>query len=410
MLLTFFSLTLSYDIQKIGFCSWSGHNCILDRILPNSQTWYQFLPEVHVYTESMPKDSEKTVMNSNNHLNLKFHILPLRTFALIGTEFDTEWNHAQSRHIVAIDHFYRNNKDKEWYAIFDDDTYIFVENLLRFLDDKNSSIPVVYGVSYGAVSYAGPFFKTNGYHSFIHGGSSIIMSKAFIEKVGSYFLNCSAIFNLANVGSDIRLGMCMERYIGPQYNDLLKPDVNRFFPDIPENVVDKRNEHKPQITYHHIHTDRAFWMWNCSTSMWTSKQGEDLYIDWSIFSTQPYEVSIDRDGQLMKFHWGYKICFDSIDKPNCFRSKSPIIPQFKNDDNSRDDPQMFTQSFENDLKVIYKCDKDMQPGDVAQERYFSGEESGFVLRAHCYKPKKFMHNHPGTTSPVSVKIEELNDL
>lgn len=46
---------------------------------------------------------------------------------------------------LAIADIYKENNDYEWYLKADTDTFIFMNNLKRFLTDKNSSQPVTYG-------------------------------------------------------------------------------------------------------------------------------------------------------------------------------------------------------------------------------------------------------------------------
>ncbi|CAF0938788.1 unnamed protein product [Brachionus calyciflorus] len=66
-----------------------------------------------------------------------------------------------------------NNYD--WYLKADDDTYIFVDNLRKFLNDKNSSEPVTYGFDLNRI-------VEKGYHS---GGAGYIMSKEALTRIGT---------------------------------------------------------------------------------------------------------------------------------------------------------------------------------------------------------------------------------
>ena len=57
----------------------------------------------------------------------------------------------------------------------DDDTYVFMDNLRKFISNKNSSIPVTYGFDYQAR-------VEKGYHS---GGAGYLLSKGAFSLLGS---------------------------------------------------------------------------------------------------------------------------------------------------------------------------------------------------------------------------------
>jgi hypothetical protein len=45
-------------------------------------------------------------------------------------------------------YLYNNYNDYDWYLKADDDTYVFVDNLRKFLSNKNRSDPITYGYDF----------------------------------------------------------------------------------------------------------------------------------------------------------------------------------------------------------------------------------------------------------------------
>lgn len=403
----FFAFTESINISDVAFCSWSGAGCIKNRILPNSRTWYQLLPEVTIYAEDFRPGEAEECVKQNNHLNIHFRKLDLQTFALMGSEFDTAWNHAQARHLVSMHDFVERNPGKEWYVFFDDDTYFFMDNLMDFLETHDPNKDAMYGVTYGVASFSTPFFKNiYKFHDFVHGGSGIIISKSFIQRVKDKFLPCSDIFNLANVGSDIRFALCLERYFddGPRgYSSYLQSDPERFWPDVPEELEDRRSQFHPQISAHHIDHDRAYKFYNLTTSRWTLPNGTDVYADWSIYAAIPYQVEI-AGGGMFNFYFGYKMC--RTDLNHARSSATTMITPKTNNDN----PTEYYQTYERGFNVRYICDDNLEKGEIAQDSSEQTRDAPLTLRVRCPKVRQFINNHPGKESPFDLSVVPVNML
>jgi glycoprotein-N-acetylgalactosamine 3-beta-galactosyltransferase len=97
---------------------------------------------------------------------------------------------------------YVNNRygNYDWYLKADDDTFIFINNLRKFLSSKNSSKPVTYGYDFKVI-------VENGYHS---GGGGYVLSKGALNKLGSK-LNEDYRF-CPNTGTeDVDIAKCLRK-------------------------------------------------------------------------------------------------------------------------------------------------------------------------------------------------------
>ena len=68
---------------------------------------------------------------------------------------------------------YSKYNDYDWYLKADDDTFVFVDNLKKFLKTKNSSKPVTYGYDFKTI-------VDRGYHS---GGGGYVLSKEALSRL-----------------------------------------------------------------------------------------------------------------------------------------------------------------------------------------------------------------------------------
>lgn len=91
-----------------------------------------------------------------------------------GLEKDT-YKNLTNKVFLAYKHIHKYHSDYEWYLKADDDTFIFVNNLRKFLIDKNSSSAVTYGFDFN-VNVDG------GFHS---GGGGYLMSNEAFRRIGS---------------------------------------------------------------------------------------------------------------------------------------------------------------------------------------------------------------------------------
>ena len=111
-------------------------------------------------------------LNNSNYINetlSKYNI-----FQPPGLVHDT-YGKLTDKVYFTIKYLYNNHNDYDWYLKADDDTFVFVDNLRKFVSDKNSSSPVTYGYDFKVLV---PY----GYHS---GGGGYLLSNQALKRLGS---------------------------------------------------------------------------------------------------------------------------------------------------------------------------------------------------------------------------------
>ncbi|XP_022087177.1 glycoprotein-N-acetylgalactosamine 3-beta-galactosyltransferase 1-like [Acanthaster planci] len=109
------------------------------------------------------------------------------------------WNKTKSSFRYIFKH---HLNDADWFMKADDDTYVIVENLRLFLQDKNSSAPVYYGHRFR------PYIR-QGYMS---GGAGYVMSKEALSRLIAQLKakkDCGAYQGMTEAAEDVTLGLCM---------------------------------------------------------------------------------------------------------------------------------------------------------------------------------------------------------
>ncbi|KAB7506759.1 Glycoprotein-N-acetylgalactosamine 3-beta-galactosyltransferase 1 [Armadillidium nasatum] len=110
----------------------------------------------------------------------------------------------KSKH--ALKHLYKNYyNDFDWFLKADDDTYVIVENLKSFLENRNhSSDPVYFGVK----------FKMFVKQGFMSGGGGYVFSKEALHRVVTEGFNSNDTslcpHNTTSGAEDVNLGKCFE--------------------------------------------------------------------------------------------------------------------------------------------------------------------------------------------------------
>ena len=93
---------------------------------------------------------------------------------------------------------YSKYNDYDWYLKADDDTFVFVDNLKKFLKTKNSSKPVTYGYDFKTI-------VDRGYHS---GGGGYVLSKEALNRLQAKLYENYAFCRNTGV-EDTDVGTCL---------------------------------------------------------------------------------------------------------------------------------------------------------------------------------------------------------
>ena len=95
---------------------------------------------------------------------------------------------------------YSKYNNYDWYLKADDDTFIFVDNLKKFLKTKNSTNPVTYGYDFKNL-------VERGYHS---GGAGYVLSnealKRFHSKLSENYKYCRS-----SGAEDVQIAKCLRK-------------------------------------------------------------------------------------------------------------------------------------------------------------------------------------------------------
>jgi hypothetical protein len=102
--------------------------------------------------------------------------------------------------LLTYKYIFKKYNNYDWYLKTDDDTYIFMNNLRKFLSSKNSSKPVTYGYDY-------KIKVPNGYQS---GGGGYVLSNEAMNRLGKK-LNEDYSFCEQTDSEDVDVASCLRK-------------------------------------------------------------------------------------------------------------------------------------------------------------------------------------------------------
>ncbi|KAJ3201904.1 hypothetical protein HDU82_007795 [Entophlyctis luteolus] len=117
------------------------------------------------------------------------------------------WKNDAKKNIPGFRKLYESYPHADWYMMIDDDTFVFLDNLMDFLDSMNPSTPIYAGRANAFVGCDGVQKHGEG-PPFAHGGSGIILSRKAMELLMSSYETCIQKYSSCWAG-DIRVGLCM---------------------------------------------------------------------------------------------------------------------------------------------------------------------------------------------------------
>jgi hypothetical protein len=383
---------LSIDDLAIGILT--GQKFMKERIIPMAHTWYQLVPEVDIYTDDIPEELWPAILSANRS-NLFFHKNNAFPHHLHGTEFELDWNGAQSRHLHAMADLWERHPDKQFYFFCDDDTFVLPSSLLDALSRVNSNAKHIYGHVSGVIAFGNPFFPDypRVLPWFNHGGSGFAVARGLMSVIGPKLRNCSSIFEIVNLGSDIRLGACAS-HIGVGgarlKNNAIHVAVRGFNPDMPhvdrEKILPGR-----QVTFHHAERDATMKLFETAATV-----DGDRYWDWAFLAFQPIWVGLGGPGRPQHLVVGHVIC----PNPRALRCAHAMTGITKIDHPMAN----FTQKFSDNLAIYYRCNPEMDAEEIGYFGEAPPPETGIILDIKCPKPISFVVRSNGIRHVTSEEM------
>lgn len=159
-----------------------------------------------------------------------------------------DWNLDKFKFLPMLTHAQSNWPDLKWYIYIEDDTYIFLDNVLSWLANLSPDDPPSY---YGA--YSG-----TGNETFAQGGSGIAFSRSLMRTI--FGATPDIIPNLQKYGNLTATGCCGDMILGEVLRDY-GVYVNQggygsvsWRPEPPwKTGFDERMWCAPVFTFHHLH-------------------------------------------------------------------------------------------------------------------------------------------------------------
>ena len=410
--------------NDIGYIISTGENVLEQRIGALTRTWFQFIPEVHVYSERINETLVKKIISQNNHVNIIFHELNIISHALIGSQRAdqkemTQWNMAQHRHIPYIVDGIKFMPQKKWYMLLDDDTFLLPDSIPLFLTAHINEKDSIYGLMWAPFIELNRFFlKENEFHVMAQGGAGVFISAPILQNISSFLLQCNDQITGFNFPSDIRLSICLERFYGNSiFHHYHYIEDNLIHGDRVEKSFPRHSIDNWTITFHHISPKNTDQLFNASTSRWTDNFNHDRYISWShiAFSEEIFELEA---GKVLRMIWGYKLYFDQTEFAttleymkrdyNNQKQKNIIsivaISQlesiFEENNHEKIQPIRFVQHYSGNITLFFNCDPLVGLGQIEFDH--SELFDLFYFNVQCQKSQLYRINHNGTSSPLII--------
>lgn len=112
-----------------------------------------------------------------------------------------EYKNLTNKVFMTLKYVYKKYAYYDWYLKADDDTFVFVDNLRKFLADKRPGEPVTYGYNFVPL-------VPHGYHS---GGAGYVLSHEALVRIGRALVENEHICNHNNGIEDVEVAACLRR-------------------------------------------------------------------------------------------------------------------------------------------------------------------------------------------------------
>lgn len=398
ILITLVLNNFRYSLDDMAFGVWTGGNVFFSRAIELAKTWFQFVPQMDLYTDFIPKKGYKSIYKASNHLNLYIHVTPTFDDFLKYTSNYYLWGAVQNRHLFTIYNIYKRYPNKKWYVICDDDTVIQPNLIPYFLDLFNYShkIPVLIGNPYLHLGYLSKYAHDDKIACFVQGGAGMIFSQSLMKDVSNEIMNCSIMKQAPKYPSDIRLIHCINE-IYAYWNETHQNETKNvnvignskgWLSGLElENKKSKKNG-TSFMSYHKIKGSDYSLVYNATYSIWKDSNNQKRYCDFSFLTGSITNVQFLNRNQITKIMFGMKIhLFNFTD---CIKAISPFIPIFDKNDKQHIQPISFTQKYENDFEITLLCNDNLNNDEFILDSFYPVGKKGMFYAVKCPKSRKFL--------------------
>jgi hypothetical protein len=128
-------------------------------------------------------------------------------------------------------YIYKKYSNYDWYLKADDDTFIFMDNLKKFLRSKNSSIPINFGRNWNII-------VESGYES---GGAGYVLSREAMMRLGEALDRNNTFCSNTGV-EDVDTASCL-RKLNVSSGSKIYPNTDQLFNayNFKRDIVNKKN-------------------------------------------------------------------------------------------------------------------------------------------------------------------------
>lgn len=390
-----------YSLDDMAFGVWTGGNVFFKRAVSLAKTWFQFVPQLDLYTDFIPKKGVKAIYSASKHLNLYIHITPTFDDFMKYTSFNRIWDMVQNRHLFTIYDMYKRYPNKKWYIFSDDDTVIQPNLIPYFLKLYNYShtIPMLIGHSQMHLNYLKKYTHNGKITHFAQGGAGLILSHSLMKDISNSIMNCSIMRQAPYYPSDIRLANCINEFYA-NYNGTDHEIKNKLVDNVIKDSngwmsgmeLENKNQKKPGISFLSYHKTTDFYsaLYNATYSVWTDLSGQDRYCDFSHLAGSLINIQFINKNQIAKIMFGINI--QLFDFPNSFNATSPFKPIFDKNDKDHVQPIKFTQSYQDDFEISLSCNEHLKVDEFVFDSFYPIGKKGINYFIRCPKSQKFYVN------------------
>jgi hypothetical protein len=352
LLALLFRAVRAVTLDDIAIGVFSSAECFETRILPMARTWALLAPQVDVYIERNVSSSLWRGLLRRPRAGLVFHVQAWEPLELYGSRFETSWNWGQFRHLHAIADLWERYPNRSFYLLCDDDTFLIPANLLRLANAVDSESFHVYGKCFMAVEFVDRFSRLDG-TAFTHGGAGALITGALMRAVGPHLRRCARAFAIPNIGSDIRLAVCIARLPGrPLWNADVHVPTQGFNSEVPDAEAELMS---PGLQYSvHKVTERLA---DHVFAQVVTRVDDATYLDWSPVIYRLVKIDAGGAGRSYMGVFGYLLC---VEVPVSLSMKA-IGGFVKCAEAWADFVQKYVMGFE----LFVKCNNQLEEGEIA---------------------------------------------